>query len=77
MMKTIPHKSGWDFRLYKNKRGQRIPQKRKREKKEKEKKGERKEAIKRRKGPNKKIREKERRDNVTILLPHLCVKVAP
>ena len=28
-------------------------------------------------GPNKKMREKERRDNVTILLPHLCFKVAP
>ena len=26
---------------------------------------------------NKKKREKERRDNVTILLPHLCFKVAP
>ena len=26
---------------------------------------------------NKKMREKERRDNVTILLPHLCFKVAP
>ena len=25
----------------------------------------------------KKMREKERRDNVTILLPHLCFKVAP
>jgi len=32
---------------------------------------------KERKGPNKKMREKERRDNVTILLPHLCFKVAP
>jgi len=33
------------------------------------------------KGPNKKnnknMREKERRDNATILLPHLCFKVAP
>ena len=27
--------------------------------------------------PPKKMREKERRDNVTILLPHLCFKVAP
>ena len=35
-----------------------------------------KEAIKRRKRPQK-MREKERRDNVTILLPHLCFKVAP
>ena len=36
------------------------------------------EAIKKkRKGPNKKKREKERRDNVTILFPHLCFKVAP
>ena len=43
----------------------------------KNKKRERKEAIKKRKGPNKKMREKERRDNVTILLPHLCFKVAP
>ena len=32
---------------------------------------------KREKGPNKKKREKERRDNATILLPHLCFKVAP
>ena len=38
-----------------------------------------KEAIKKRKGPNKKIkkREKERRGNATILFPHLCFKVAP
>ena len=44
------------------------------------KKKERKDAKKKRKkkeGPNKKMREKERRDNVTILLPHLCFKVAP
>ena len=35
-------------------------------------------AIKReRKGPSKKMGEKERRDNATILLPHLCFKVAP
>ena len=26
---------------------------------------------------NKKMREKERRGNATILLPHLCFKVAP
>ena len=32
---------------------------------------------KKRKGPNKKIREKERRGNATILLPHFCFKVAP
>ena len=38
---------------------------------------EKKEAIKKRKGPNKKMREKERRGNATILLPHLCFKVAP
>ena len=43
----------------------------------KKKKEKKKEAIKKRKGPNKKMREKERRDNVTILLPHLCFKVAP
>ena len=38
---------------------------------------ERKEAVKKGKGPNKKMREKERRGNATILLPHLCFKVAP
>ena len=38
MMKTIPHKSGWDFGLYKNKIGQRSPQKRKRKKREKKRK---------------------------------------
>ena len=37
---------------------------------------ERKEAIQK-EGPNKKMREKERRGNATILLPHLCLKVAP
>ena len=42
----------------------------------KNKKREKKEAIKKRR-PKKKMREKERRDNVTILLPHLCFKVAP
>ena len=42
-----------------------------------EKKG-KKEAIKKdEKAQIKKMREKERRDNVTILLPHLCFKVAP
>ena len=36
------------------------------------------EAIKKEKRPKtKKMREKERRDNATILLPHLCFKVAP
>ena len=45
--------------------GMRLPTKRK----------EKKVVIKKRgKGPNKKMREKERRDNVTILLPHLCFK---
>jgi len=29
------------------------------------------------KKPTKKMREKERRGNVTILLPHLCFRVAP
>ena len=49
------------MRLRTKKRGQGSPKK---------------EAIK--KGPNiKKMREKERRGNVTILLPHLCFKVAP
>ena len=33
-------------------------------------------AIKKDKRPNKKMREKERRDNVTILLPHLCFRIA-
>ena len=43
MMKTIPHKSGWDFGLYKNKRGQISPPKRKkRKKREREKEKERK-----------------------------------
>ena len=39
------------------------------------------ERPKKREGPKKekkeKMREKERRGNVTILLPHLCFKVAP
>ena len=34
-----------------------------------------KEAIKKEKAPKK--REKERRDNVTIIFPHMCFKVAP
>ena len=32
---------------------------------------------KRPKKEKEKMREKERRDNATILLPHLCFKVAP
>ena len=45
---------------------------------EKKFKKEKKDAIKKGEGPkNKKMREKERRDNATILLPHLCFKVAP
>ena len=48
----------------KNKRGQRSPNKK-----------EAKEAHQNKK--NKKMREKERRGNVTILLPHLCFRVAP
>ena len=50
--------------------GMRLRTKRKKEKDKRPKK----------EGPNKKkkkMREKERRDNVTILLPHLCFKVAP
>ena len=48
----------------------------------KNKKKEKKEAIKKEKAQTKKqktkkMREKERRDNATILLPHLCFKVAP
>ena len=67
MMETmIPPQVG--MRLRTKKRGQRSPNK--------------KEAIKREKAQinNKKIkimREKERRGNATILLPHLCFKVAP
>ena len=34
-------------------------------------------AQEKKKEKRKKMREKERRDNVTILLPHLCFKVAP
>ena len=33
--------------------------------------------MKNEKMKNKKMREKERRGNVTILLPHLCFRVAP
>jgi len=33
--------------------------------------------IKTERRPNKKMREKERRDNAIILFPHLCFKVAP
>ena len=72
MMETmIPPQVGMRLRTLKiNKRGQRIPNKK-----------EAKEAqIKKRKakkGRPKKMREKERRDNVTILLPHLCFKIAP
>ena len=66
MMETmIPPQVGMRLRM--KKRGQRSPKKRKKRGHKKEK----------RKGPNKKMREKERRDNVTILLPHLCFKVAP
>ena len=36
-----------------------------------------KEAKRKKKSPTKKMREKERRGNVTILFPHLCFKVAP
>ena len=48
-------------------------------KKEKEKGHKKEKAQKKRKAIKKaqKMREKERRDNVTILLPHLCFKVAP
>ena len=41
------------------------------------KKRKRKGGHKKRKGPNKKMGEKERRGNATILLPHLGFKVAP
>ena len=49
----------------KNKRGQISPNKKGRPKKPIQ------------KWENKKMREKERRGNVTILLPHLCFKIAP
>ena len=49
----------------KNKRGQRSPNKKK-------------EAKEAHQNKNKKtMREKERRDNATILFPHLCFKIAP
>ena len=41
------------------------------------KKEKKKEAIKKEKAQNNKKREKERRGNATILLPHLCFRVAP
>ena len=44
--------------------------------KKKKKKGE-KRPKKKKECPNKKMREKERRGNATILLPHVCFKVAP
>ena len=43
----------------------------------KNKKGEKRPKEKKKEGPNKKMREKDRRGNVTILFPHLCFKVAP
>ena len=50
-----------------------LQKKRKKEKGRKEKKKRR----PKKKNRKKKMREKERRDNATILLPHLCFKVAP
>ena len=44
----------------------------KKEKAQKKEKGQKKRRL-----PKMKMREKERRDNATILLPHLCFKVAP
>ena len=52
----------------KNKRGQRSPKKEAKD-------AQKREAIKKEKAQ--KMREKERRGNVTILFPHLCFKVAP
>ena len=70
MMETmIPPQVG--MRLWTLKRKKR----KKKEKGQKEKKGQRKKKKKERKGN--KMREKERRDNATILLPHLCFKIAP
>ena len=47
------------------------------EKEKKEKRGHKKEKAQKNKTKTKKMREKERRGNATILLPHLCFKVAP
>ena len=68
MMETmIPPQVGMRLRTKINKRGQRSPNKKRR-----------KEAIKKEKAQKtKKMREKERRGNATILLPQLCFKVAP
>ena len=65
--------TSWDESpdFMKNKRGQRSPNKKERPKKPTKKK------KKKKKKKRKKMREKERRDNATILLPHLCFKVAP
>ena len=55
-------------------------QKEKKKKKVKGQKKEKKRWLKKRKKEKreeKRTREKERRDNATILLPHLCFKVAP
>ena len=52
-----------------------VRNKKKRKAIKKEKAQKNRKAIKKEKAQ--KMREKERRDNVTILLPHLCFKVAP
>ena len=63
----FPHKSGWDSGRKKEAKEAQI----------------KKEAIRKEKAQTKKIkkikkmREKERRGNVTIIFPHLCLKVAP
>ena len=63
MMETmIPPQDGMRLRTKKKKRKKKRPYKKKRKEKAQ---------IK------KMMREKERRDNVTILFPHLCFKVAP
>ena len=65
MMETmIPPQVGMRLRTKKNIKKRERPKKREGPKKKKTK-------------ENKKMREKERRGNVTILLPHLCFKVAP
>ena len=75
MMKTIPHKSGWDFRLYKNKRGQRSPPKIK----QKRRKIKKKERKKKRKEKKEKINERKREKGQLLLsLFHTCAsKIAP
>ena len=74
MMETmIPPQVGMRLRTLKiNKRGQRSSNKKRGQRSPPKRKKKRKKMRE-----NKKMREKERRGNVTILLPHLCFRVAP